>query len=80
MDDKHNILSLPERNRLTADITFLMLKGAGYAAIVVLLIWLVIAVIAGIGRALPPESRDAADPTPWSSLQMPQDLQATVAA
>ncbi len=67
-DDKINILGHTERTRLTADITYLMLKGAGYAAIFCLAIWLVIAVIAGIGRALPPESRDAQDPTPWSAL------------
>jgi hypothetical protein len=71
MDDNHNILSIPERSRHAADITYLMLKGAGYAAIFCLLIWLVFAVIAGIGRALPAESRDAPDPTPWSSLEVP---------
>ena len=74
-DDKINILGHAERTRLTADITYLMLKGAGYAAIFCLAIWLVIAVIAGIGQALPPESRDAADPTPWSSLTIVAETQ-----
>ena len=45
-----NILDLEGRTRLSADITLLMLKGAGYAAIAVLAIWFTIAVIAAIGR------------------------------
>ncbi len=70
-DEKINILGHTERTRLTADITYLMLKGAGYGAALCLAIWLVIAVIAGIGQALPDESRDTQDPTPWSSLTVP---------
>ena len=70
-DDNINILGHSERTRLTADITFLMLKGAGYAAIACLAIWFTIAVIAAIGRALPEESRDRPDPTPWSALELP---------
>ena len=65
-----NILNLEGRTRLSADITLLMLKGAGYAAVVILAIWLVIAVIAGIGRALPEESRDNPDPINRSSLEL----------
>ena len=68
-DDNINILGRSERARLTADITYLMLKGAGYAAVFCLAMWLVLAVIAGIGKALPPESRDTADPTPWSAIE-----------
>lgn len=70
-DEKINILDQSERTRLSADITYLMLKGAGYAAIFCLALWLVLVVIAGIGKALPPESQEAADPTPWSMLEMP---------
>ena len=65
-----NILNLEGRTRLSADITLLMLKGAGYAAIAVLAIWLVIAVIAGIGRALPEDSRNTPDPINRSSLEL----------
>ncbi|SEM62964.1 Intrinsic membrane protein PufX [Loktanella fryxellensis] len=68
MTDKINILGATEKARLTGDVTILMLKGAGYAAIVVLGIWLTIAVIAAIGRALPEESKQAPDPTPLSFL------------
>ncbi|WP_439154508.1 RC-LH1 core complex protein PufX [Yoonia sp.] len=63
-----NILDMSEKSRLSADITFLMLKGAGYAAAFVLSVWFVIAMIALIGKALPEESKQAPDPTPLSSL------------
>jgi hypothetical protein len=59
---KDNILDMNDKSRLTADITFLMLKGAGYAALVVLAIWFFIAAFAFVGRALPEESRSTPDP------------------
>jgi hypothetical protein len=65
-----NILEMSEKSRLTADITLLMLKGAGYAAIFVLAIWFVIAAMAFIGRILPEESRDTPDPINRSSLMI----------
>ena len=65
-----NILEMTEKSRLTADITLLMLKGAGYAAVFVLALWFVIAVIAGIGRALPEQSRETPDPINRSSSLM----------
>ena len=68
MSDQENILEMSERSRLTADITLLMLKGAGYAAAFLLAVWFIIAVMAGIGRALPEESRDTPDPINRSSL------------
>jgi hypothetical protein len=67
MSERENILEMSEKTRLSADITYLMLKGAGYAAIFVLAVWFVIAVIAGIGRALPDESRQTPDPINRSS-------------
>ena len=63
-----NILDMNEKTRMSADITYLMLKGAGYAAVFVLALWFIIAVIAFIGRALPDESRDTPDPINRSSL------------
>ncbi|MEL6684315.1 MAG: RC-LH1 core complex protein PufX [Pseudomonadota bacterium] len=63
-----NILDMSEKSRLMADITLLMLKGAGYAAVFVLAIWFVIAAMAFIGRILPEESRDTPDPINRSSL------------
>jgi len=67
-DEKTNILGQSDRSRLFGDVTLLMLKGAGYACAVVVATWLVVAVIAAVGKALPPESRDAADPTPLSAV------------
>ncbi len=68
MSEHENILDMSEKSRLTADITLLMLKGAGYAAVFLLSIWFIIAVMAWIGRALPEESRDTPDPLLRSSL------------
>ena len=73
-----NILNMNEKSRLTADITLLMLKGAGYAAAFILAVWLVIAVIALIGRALPAESRDTPDPIIRSSLTVDAPLVQTL--
>ena len=68
--ENENILQQSEKSRLTADITYLMLKGAGYAAIFVLAVWFIIAVIAGIGRILPEDSRNTPDPINRSSLEI----------
>jgi hypothetical protein len=68
MSERENILDMDDKTRMSADITYLMLKGAGYAAAGVLVIWFVIAVLAGIGRALPEESRQSPDPINRSSL------------
>jgi hypothetical protein len=62
MMKNNDILEMNSKSRLTADITFLMLKGAGYAALVVVAIWFFIAAFAFIGRALPDESRTTPDP------------------
>ena len=72
-----NILDLSEKNRLSADITYLMLKGAGYAAIFVLALWFIVAVIAGIGRALPDQSRETPDPINRSSSLMIELIEET---
>ena len=66
--ENENILDVSEKSRLTADITLLMLKGAGYAAVFLLAVWFLIAVMAWIGRALPEERRDTPDPINRSSL------------
>ena len=78
MSDNNDILDLDSKTRLFADITYLMLKGAGYAAIFVLALWFIIAVIAGIGRALPDQSRETPDPINRSSLEWVIEETATV--
>lgn len=70
MSEHENILDLSEKSRLTADITLLMLKGAGYALVFCLAVWAVVAIIALIGRALPEESRDTPDPINRSSIEL----------
>ena len=57
-----------------AQVTYLMRKGAGCAALLVLGIWLVVAVIALIGRQLPEDSRGASDPSPLSYLTGPETV------
>ncbi|WP_342077248.1 RC-LH1 core complex protein PufX [Yoonia sp. SS1-5] len=74
MSDNDNILETTSRGRLTADVTLLMLKGAGYALVFCLALWFVIAVIAVIGRALPEESRETPDPINRSSLPIETPL------
>lgn len=54
--------------RLTADVTALMLKGAGYAALFCFVIGLAYAVLIGISNLLPEESKFAPDPTPTSMI------------
>jgi len=68
--ENENILEMSEKSRLTADVTLLMLKGAGYAAVFLLAVWFVIAAMAFIGRILPEESRDTPDPINRSSLMI----------
>mgnify|MGYP000041194604 CR=1 FL=1 len=63
MMDDNDMLRLGRRGQLTANVTFLMLKGAGYAAIVVLVIWLGIAFLGWFGATfLPEDSRFTPDP------------------
>lgn len=70
MSDDNNFLGTDGRGRLTADITYLMLKGGGYALVLCLSIWLVIAVIAAIGGALPEDSQFQADPNLRGSVMI----------
>ncbi len=67
MTDDHNYLGTTDKSRLSADIGMLMFKGAGYAALGVLAIVLAIWLLVGIGSLLPPESKEAPDPTPTSA-------------
>lgn len=77
MSDDHQYLEMTRRGRLVADVTFLMLKGAGYAALFVFLVWLAIAIIAAIGNALPDRSRDTPDPINRSEIVLPYDPSVT---
>jgi hypothetical protein len=74
MSDNNDYLRTSTGNfRLTADVTALMLKGAGYAAIFCVVMLVIAWVAVWFSGLLPPESKEAADPTPLSFLidQMP---------
>ncbi len=70
MPEMEEILGTDRRGRLTADITYLMLKGAGYGLIVFLALIFTILIIAAIGRALPEDSRFQPDPINRSSIEL----------
>ena len=77
MSENNDYLGMNSQSRLYGDILILMLIGAGYALVACLAVWLVIAVIVGIGRALPEDSRQTPDPINRSSLEFLQtDIQA----
>ncbi|SEW41527.1 Intrinsic membrane protein PufX [Cognatiyoonia koreensis] len=72
MSENTDYLGVEGRSRLYGDVLLLMLKGAGYACAFCLIVWFVMAVIIGIGRALPAESRDTPDPINRSSIELVQ--------
>ncbi len=70
MSENTDYLGVEGQSRLYGDILLLMLKGAGYACVACLAIWFVVAVLIGIGRALPAESRETPDPINRSSIEL----------
>ncbi|MEM6729110.1 MAG: RC-LH1 core complex protein PufX [Pseudomonadota bacterium] len=70
-----NMLGMSSTQRLTMDVAGLMLKGAAYAALLVIAIWAFIYVFVIISWFLPEESQNAADPTPLSfQMEAPPSL------
>ena len=64
MSDNHDYLKTSDTTfRLRADVLALMLKGAGYAAVFCIVIGVFLAVTIWIGTLLPPESKEAPDPS-----------------
>lgn len=61
----NDYFSVSRRGQLTAWITGQMLRGAGWAALVVVGFGLTLAVIIAIGTFLPAESRETPDPNTW---------------
>jgi hypothetical protein len=75
------MLGMSDRTRLSAGITYLMLKGAGYAAIVVFGAWILIALLSWFGGAvLPEDARTAADPAPQAFVDLAASARAADAA
>lgn len=69
MSDNESMLQVSGRTRLAGEVLILMLKGAGYALVFALVIWGFLAILAGIGGLLPPESQEALDPINRSQLE-----------
>ncbi len=77
MVDNDDMLRLGRRGQLSASVAFLMLKGAGYAAMLLLACWFFVAFFALVGRQLPDDSRDTPDPINRSDVVIeagPTDL------
>ncbi|MEQ3728436.1 MAG: RC-LH1 core complex protein PufX [Tateyamaria sp.] len=68
MSDNHDYLGTADNRklRLSGDVLMLMLKGAGYAAILCLALWFTLAAIHWVGLLLPEDSKFRPDPTPYS--------------
>ncbi|MEO0665169.1 MAG: RC-LH1 core complex protein PufX [Pseudomonadota bacterium] len=65
-DEKNNLLGMTETQRMRYDILGLMMKGAAYAALLLIAAWAFVYVFVVISWFLPPESQEAQDPTPLS--------------
>jgi hypothetical protein len=61
------------KQQLNSWVASQMLKGAGYAAAVVVGFGVFLTVIWFIGTLLPDESKGSPDPNTWSSLVLPVD-------
>jgi hypothetical protein len=68
----NQLFSISRRAQLTTWIAGQMLRGAGWAALLVVGFGLVLTVIWFIGTFLPAESRETPDPRTWSSLELPE--------
>ena len=70
MSDNHEYLRVGEDSSfgLRGDVLMLMLRGAGYAAIFLLAMLILVWGLYAIGLLLPEESRDTEDPTPFSHV------------
>ncbi len=67
MSDEHTF-SISRRAQLSTWITGQMLRGAGFAAALVIGFGLVLTLIWFVGTLLPEESRQMPDPNTWSGL------------
>ena len=79
MTDDDNYLRSSRGFRISADVTALMLKGAGYAALVCFGVLLLGWGLLALSGVLPEASKEAADPMPEASLVAPEAM-ATEAA
>ncbi|MGR3485410.1 MAG: RC-LH1 core complex protein PufX [Paracoccaceae bacterium] len=72
----HDYMGGDRRGRLAADVTMLMLKGAGWAAIVVFGLWIGIWLLSLVGGLLPDERLDTPDPNVRLIIEAPLQMRA----
>ncbi len=70
---EHDYIQETTGARIRNWILYEMLRGAGYAAVVLVTIGVTIGVIYLVGLLLPAESRDAPPPMPFSQIEAPLD-------
>ncbi|MFU8899764.1 intrinsic membrane protein PufX [Roseinatronobacter thiooxidans] len=68
---EHDYIQETPTARLRNWVLSEMLRGAGYAALLLLVIGVSYGVIWGIGQLLPSESKNAPPPMPYSALHAP---------
>jgi hypothetical protein len=77
MSDDSLFSGMTSKQRLRAEVSYLMLKGAGLAAAVFFGIWILIAVTAWFGRTLLPEDAQLGpDPAPEAFIEMAERARA----
>jgi hypothetical protein len=81
MSNNDLMLGMSDRTRLRAHVTYLMLKGAGYAALVFFSGWILVAALGWFGRTvLPEDAQLAADPAPQAFIDMAERARAPAPA
>ena len=74
---EHDYIQESPTQRISRWILSEMMRGAGYAAVVILAIGLLLWAIYGFGLLLPEESKQAPGPMPFSNLMVaPETAQA----
>ncbi len=68
---EHDYIQETPSQRLRNWVLSEMLRGAGYAALLLLVIGVSYGIIWGIGQLLPAESKNAPPPMPFSALHTP---------
>ncbi len=66
-------IEIPEFQKRQLEVAWLMGKGALYGAVLFFGIGIFIWLLVLLGSILPPESKEAADPTPWSFVIEAED-------
>jgi hypothetical protein len=72
-DSKKLDLDIPDFVKRQLEVAYLMGKGAAIGAAIFFGIGIFIWLLVLLGSVLPPESKEAADPTPWSFVIPAED-------